>query len=114
MSIIDLVARWTTESCHTSIRLSMCGDYHYDNTMFSHKLRTDLWSIKSSRSAVFLKIHLCEKKTKRSLVGIFSFLCNVFCEQQEEERWKEADNYTASTRCWLQDVTNQNFDTYQN
>ena len=55
MSIIDLVARWTTESCHTSIRLSMCEGYYYDNTLFSQKLRTELWSIKCSRSAVFLK-----------------------------------------------------------
>ena len=37
-----------------------------------------------------------------------------FCEQQEEERWREADTYTASTRCWLQDVTYHNLDTYLN
>ena len=36
------------------------------------------------------------------------------CEQQEEERWKEADTYTASTRYLLRDVTYQNLDTYQN
>ena len=36
------------------------------------------------------------------------------CEQQEEERSKEADTYTASTRYWLRDVTYQNLDTYQN
>ena len=36
------------------------------------------------------------------------------CEQQEGERLKEADTYTASTRYWLRDVTYHNLDTYQN
>ena len=35
------------------------------------------------------------------------------CEQQDE-RWKEADNYTLFTRYWLRDVTYHNLDTYQN
>ena len=78
MYIIDLVARWTTESLHTSIRLSMCEEHHYDNTLFSQKLRTELWSIECSRSAVFLKKRLCENKTKRSLVRILSIFSNVF------------------------------------
>ena len=37
-----------------------------------------------------------------------------WCEQQEEERLKEADTYTASTQYWLRDVTYPNLDTYQN
>ena len=78
MSFIDIVARWTTESCHSSIRLSMWEEYHYDNKLFSQKLRTEFWSIKFSRSGVFLKIYLCENKTTRSLVGILSFFFNVF------------------------------------
>ena len=36
------------------------------------------------------------------------------CEQQKEERWKEADTYTASTQYWLREVTYHNLDTYQN
>ena len=37
------------------------------------------------------------------------------CEQHgEEERWKQIDTYTASTRYWLQDVTYHTLDTYQN
>ena len=35
-------------------------------------------------------------------------------EQQEEERWKEADTYTASLRYWLHDVNYHNLDTFQN
>ena len=34
-SVIVLVARCTTEGCHTSIRPSMCQKWHYDNTQFS-------------------------------------------------------------------------------
>ena len=38
----------------------------------------------------------------------------ILCEQEEEERWREADTYTASTRYWLRDVRYHNFDTYLN
>ena len=41
MRVMELVARWTTGSRHTSIRLSMCEEYHYDNTKISQKLRTE-------------------------------------------------------------------------
>ena len=34
--------------------------------------------------------------------------------QQEEERWKEAGTYTASTRYWLGNGIYQNLETYQN
>ena len=64
MSNIDLVARRTTESYHTSIRLSMCDEYHYDNTPFSQKLRTELWSIKS---AVFVKKNTLVKTKQNAL-----------------------------------------------
>ena len=35
-------------------------------------------------------------------------------EQQEEERWKEADTYTVSTRYWLRDATYHSLHTYRN
>ena len=38
----------------------------------------------------------------------------VLCGQQEEERWKEAAAYTASTYYHLLHVTQHNLDTYQN
>ena len=63
---------------------------------------------------MFLKIDLCENKRKRSLVRILSISPMFLCEQQEEDRWKEAETYTASTRYWLRDVTYQNVETYQN
>ena len=37
-----------------------------------------------------------------------------FCGQQEEERWKEAGTYTASTPYWLRNVIYQNLETCQN
>ena len=42
MSVIDLVTRCTTESCHTSIRFSIGEEQHYDNTQFSQRLWTEL------------------------------------------------------------------------
>ena len=46
---------------------------------------------------------------------IHPFFPMFLCEQQgEEERWKEADTYTASTRYWLRDVTYHSLDIYQN
>ena len=44
----------------------------------------------------------------------YPFSAKFLCEQQEEERRKEVDTYTASTRCWMRDVTYQNLETYQN
>ena len=44
-------------------------------TVFTDK---SLWSIKCGRSAVLLKIHLCENKRKRSLVRIPSIFSKVF------------------------------------
>ena len=38
----------------------------------------------------------------------------LLCEQQEKERWKEADTYTASTRLWLLHVIYHSLETYQN
>ena len=57
---------------------------------------------------------LLQNERKRSLVKIPSIFPLFLCEQQEEERWKEADTYTASTQYWLRDVTYHNLDTYQN
>ena len=73
-----------------------------------------LWSITSSKPAVLLKIQLCEKKRKHSLVRFYQFSTMFLCEQQEEERWKEADTYTESIQFWLRDVTYHSFDTHQN
>ena len=94
----------TTESCHKSIHRSMCEEKRYDKT---------LWSKKSGRSAVFLKINLCENKRKRTLARILFFFFNFLCEQQEE-RSKETDSYTGTARYWLRDITYHSLDIYQN
>ena len=61
-----------------------------------------LWSIQSSRSAVFLKTDVSENRRKRTITKLPSEFSKVFAEQQgEEERWKEDDAYTASNRFWL-------------
>ena len=59
-----------------------------------------------------LKIQLCENKRKRILVRFPFVFSNVLSEQRrEEERWKEADAYTASTRFCLRYVTYHSLDT---
>ena len=51
--------------------------------LWQHKTSTvvtgrTLWSIKGCRSTVFLEIHFCKNKRKRSLVTISPILSNVF------------------------------------
>ena len=111
MRIIELVARLASGSCHTSIRLSMCEEKHYDNTMFTEVTDRTLWSIKVSRSAVFSRIHLCENKRNRSLVRILSIFSRIFL-------W--ATRRRAIDRSWhlhshsCVTLPTKNLDTYQN
>ena len=99
---------------HVNSPLNVWGIPLWQYTFCTEVLDRTLWSKKCRRSAVFFEIHLCENKRKRSLVEFLSVFSNVLCEQQEGERWKEADTYTASTRFWMRDVTYQNLETYQN
>ena len=43
MSVRDLVARCTTESFHASIILSICEEWHDDNTHSLQKLGTETY-----------------------------------------------------------------------
>ena len=52
----------------------------------------------SSRSAVFLKMHLCENNRKRTLVRIPSIFSNVFVRATRRRAMEEADTYTESTQ----------------
>ena len=54
-------------------------------------------------------------KTKENAFSLefHPFSRTFLCEQQEKERQKEADTYTASSRYWLREVTYHNLDTYQ-
>ena len=100
---------------HVTLSLNVWGIALWQHTNFTEARDTTLWSMKCSRSAVFPEKHLCGNKRKRSLLRILSIFSNVFvCEQQEEERWNEADTYTDSVRFWLRDVTYHNLYTYQN
>ena len=77
MSVVDLVTRCTSESCHMSIRLSMCGEQHYDNTQFLHKLQTKICGAYNvTDQQCFSKYNFVKKK--RSLVRIPSIFANVF------------------------------------
>ena len=49
----------------------------WQHTIFEEVVDRTLWSIKS-RSAVFLKLNLCENKRKRTLVRIPSIFSNIF------------------------------------
>ena len=99
---------------HVNSSLNVCWIPFWQHTFFTEVTDRTLWSIKCNRSAVSLKIHLCENKKKWSAVRILSIFSNVLCEQQEEEWWKETDTYTASTRYWMRDITYQNLETHQN
>ena len=48
-----------------------------------------LWSIRTSRSVAFLKLHLCENKRKRSSVGIPSIISNFFVWARKRRRAME-------------------------
>ena len=63
---------------HVNSSLNGWGIALWQHTIFIEVTDRILWSIKYSRSAVFLRIHLCENKRKRSLVRIPSIFSNVF------------------------------------
>ena len=63
---------------HVNSSLNVWGSAKWQHTIFTVVTDRSLWSIKCSRSAVLLKIHLCENKRKRSLVRIPSIFSNVF------------------------------------
>ena len=63
---------------HVNSSLNVWGIAIWQHTIFTVNMDRSLWSINCSRSAVFLKIHLCENKRKRSLVRNPSIVSNVF------------------------------------
>ena len=63
---------------HVNSSLNVQGIPLKQHSNFTEVTDRTLWSIKSSRSAVFLKKHFCENKRKRSLVGIQSIFSIVF------------------------------------
>ena len=58
--------------------LNFWGRAFWQHTIFIEPIKTTLWSINCSRSAVFLKIHIRENKLKCTLFRIFSIFSNVF------------------------------------
>ena len=60
--------------------LKVCGIALWLHKIFTEVKDKTLWSIKSSISAVFLKIHLCENKKNFTLVRILSIFSNLLCE----------------------------------
>ena len=63
---------------HVNSSLNVWEIPFWQHTFFTEVTDRNLWSIKCSKSAVFLKIHLCENKRKRSSVRILSIFSNVF------------------------------------
>ena len=63
---------------HVNSSLNVWGRAIWQHTIFTVVTDRTLWSIKCSRSAVFLEIHLCGNKRKRSLVRLPSIFSNVF------------------------------------
>ena len=58
--------------------LDVRGLPSWQHTTLTEGTDRTLWSRKCSRSAVFLKTHLCENKRKRSFVRILSIFSKVF------------------------------------
>ena len=93
----------------------MCEEYHYDNTRFSEKLRIELCGAKNvAYQQCFSKYTFVRTKENALQLEFYPFSRLFFCEQQEKDRWKEADTYTAPTWYWRLDVTYQYLETYQN
>ena len=63
---------------HINSSLNVWGVAIWQHSFFKEVTDGTLWSIKCSRSTVFLKIHLCKNKRKRSLIRVSSFFSNVF------------------------------------
>ena len=93
----------------------MCEEYNYDNTRFSQKLRTELCGPQNvADQQFFSKYSFVRTKENTLQLEFFPFSPMFLCEQQEKDRWKEADTYSVSTQNWMRDVTYQNLETYQN
>ena len=65
-------------------------------------------------SSVCQNTALWKQKESALQLEFYPFSPMILCGQHEEERWKEAGTYTASTRYWLRNVIYQNLETYQN
>ena len=77
----------------------MCEEYHCDNTLFSQKLRTELCGAKNvADQQCFSKYTFVRTKENALQLEFYPFSPMFLCEQQQKDRWKEADTYTASTR----------------
>ena len=75
---------------HVNSSLNVWGIALWQHTIFTEVTDRTLWSIKYSRSAVFLRIRLCENKRKRSLVRIASICFQCFCvSNKKESDWKK-------------------------
>ena len=61
-----------------NVSLNMSGIALSQHTFSTKVMDRTLWSIKSSRSGVFLKLNFCENIRKRTLVRIPSIFSNVF------------------------------------
>ena len=63
---------------HVNPPLNVWGVATWQHTIFTELVDTTLWSTKSGKIAVFLKIQLCENKRTRTLVRTTSVFSNIF------------------------------------
>ena len=97
MRVIELTARWTTESCHTPNRLSLCEEKPYDHTQFSQKLQTETCGASNIADQQCFSKNTFVKKENALWLEFHPFSPMFLCEQQEG-RWKEADTYRSFTQ----------------
>ena len=76
----------------------MCEKQHYDSTQFSQKIWAELCGASHlADQHCFSKYTFVKTKESAFQLEFHLFSPMFLCEQQEEERRKEADTYTAST-----------------
>ena len=99
---------------HINSSLNVWGIALWQHTIFTEVSDRTLWSTKIADQQCFSEYTFVKTKETALYLEFYPFSPRFMCEQQEGERLKEADTYTASYRYWLRDVTYHNLDTYQN
>ena len=98
-------------SPHVISPLNMRRIALWQHTIFTEAMDRTQWSRKSSRSAVFLKKHICENKWKSAI----QFWQIYFVSNEEKKSdGKKLTPTQHLSKIWPRNVTYHSLDTYQN
>ena len=79
---------------HVNSPLNLWEIALWQRTILTTAIDRTLWSLRTSRSAVFLKMNICANKKKRTLVGIPSSFSNIIAWATRERRAIERSWHT--------------------